>query len=483
MNSSGLTGGIYKPLTEEQIELIHGQALRLLEEVGMTYENGQDDMLDLVTKAGAKVDTTAQRIFFPRQLVGEMVAQAPGVFTLYSRDGNNDLNLGKDRVHAGTGGTTVNVLELESDQVRQSMLKDVHNIARITQEMKHIHFFQNCCVPNDVPIEQYDLNITFAAMMGTTKHVMFGCNFDDGLRDTFRMVARIAGGEEVLRARPLFSISSCMIISPLKFCTQSTINVRTAAELEIPTTITSAPMSGSTSPMTMAGTLLQTHAEELAGISVHQLYRNGAPVLYGGLPAMANMTSMGYQGGGVECGIMQAAIHQLCQHIDVPNYASSGLSDAKIPDAQAGWEKAYTTCLAVMGGCNYIHHAAGMLESMSCIAYEQYVIDDEIIGQACKILKGISTDEDHLGFDAIREVGPGGNYLLSNHTFDHLRSEYFQGNGVSDKSNREQWLKNGGLNARDRALDIVRDILNRPLEPKIEPQIEKEIRRDFKVCL
>ena len=483
MGSGGLTGGIYKPLSEEQIELIHDQALRLLEEVGMTYENGQEDLLDLVAEAGAKVDTSAQRIFFPRQLVTEMVDHAPGQFTLYSRDGKNDLNLGKNRVHAGTGGTTVTVLESDSDQVRQSMLKDIHNIARITQEMEHIHFYQNCCVPNDVPIEQYDLNITFAAMMGTTKHVMFGCNFDDGLRDTFRMVARIAGGQEVLRSRPLFSISSCMIISPLKFCTQSTRNGRTAAELEIPTTITSAPMSGSTSPMTMAGTLLQTHAEELAGITVHQLYRSGAPVLYGGLPAMADMASMGYQGGGVECGIMQAAIHQLSQHVDIPNYASSGLTDAKIPDAQAGWEKAFTTGLAVMGGCNYIHHAAGMLESMNCIAYEQYVIDDEIIGQACKILEGISTDEDHLGFDAIREVGPGGNYLVSDHTLVHLRNEYFQGNGVSDKSNREQWIKNGGLSARDRAREIVRTILDRTLEPKIESGIEKEIRRDFKVFL
>jgi trimethylamine--corrinoid protein Co-methyltransferase len=312
---------------------------------------------------------------------------------------------------------------------------------------------------------------------------MFGCNFDDGLRDTFQMVCRIAGGEQALRARPFFSISSCMIISPLKFCTQSTKNVRTAAELEIPTTITSAPMSGSTAPMTMAGTLLQTHAEELAGITVHQLYRSGAPVLYGGLPAMADMTSMGYQGGGVECGIMQAAIHQLSRHIDVPNYASSGLTDAKIPDAQAGWEKAYTTGLAVMGGCNYIHHAAGMLESMNCIAYEQYVIDDEIIGQACKILAGIATDEDHLAFNAIREVGPGGNYLLSKHTFDHMRSEYFQGNGVSDKGSREQWIKNGQLSARDRAASIVRDILNRPEESKIDQDIETGIRRDFQIFI
>lgn len=483
MSSGGLTGGIYKPLNPEQVELIHGEALRLLEEVGMTYEDGQEDMLALVQHAGCRVDAAAPRIFFPRQLIEEMVAQAPGEFILYSRDGKNDLHLGKDRVYAGTGGTTVKILDLDSDEVRPSAVKDINNVARIVEEMKHIHFFQNCCVPNDVPIEDYDLNITFAAMLGTNKHVMFGCNFERGLRDTFSMVARIVGGEEILKAKPTFSISACMIISPLKFCTQSTINVRTAAELSVPTTVTSAPMSGSTAPMTMAGTLLQTHAEVLAGITVHQLTRPGAPVLYGGLPAMAEMRGMGYQGGGVECGMMQAAIHQLSQRIDVPNYASSGLSDAKIPDVQAGWEKAFTTGLAVMSGNNYIHHAAGMLESMQCVAYELYVIDDEIIGQACKILEGISTGEDHLAFEAIREVGPGGNYLMAPHTLQHLRNEYFQGIGISDKSGREEWIRQGCLTARDRARTIARAILDTPLEPKIDPDIEKQIRSDFNILL
>lgn len=106
MNSGGLMGGIYKPLNPEQVELIHGEALRLLEEVGMTYESGQDDLLELVEHTGCKVDRLAKRIFFPGQLVEEMVARAPGEFTLYSRDGNNDIHLGKDRVYAGTGGTT-----------------------------------------------------------------------------------------------------------------------------------------------------------------------------------------------------------------------------------------------------------------------------------------------------------------------------------------------------------------------------------------
>jgi len=235
--------------------------------------------------------------------------------------------------------------------------------------------------------------------------------------------------------------------------------------------------------MTMAGTLLQTHAEELAAITLLQIHHPGSKVLYGGLPAMADMRSMGYQGGGVECGMMTAAIHQLSQHIDVPNYCSSGLSDSKIPDAQAGWEKAYTTCLAIISGNNFIHHAAGMLESMLCIAHEQYIIDDEIIGQGCKLLEGINTDEDHLAYDAIKAVGPGGNYLASDHTLAHIRKEYFSGNGVSDKGSREDWIKAGSLSARDRAVSIAKNILAQPLAAAIQPEIEKQIRNEFNIYL
>jgi trimethylamine--corrinoid protein Co-methyltransferase len=124
-----------------------------------------------------------------------------------------------------------------------------------------------------------------------------------------------------------------------------------------------------------------------------------------------------------------------------------------------------------------------MLESMQCVAYELYVIDDEIIGQACKILEGISTGEDHLAFEAIREAGPGGNYLMSPHTVRHLRSEYFQGSAVSDKDSREEWLQKGCLSARDRARAITRTILDKPMEPKIPPKIEKKIRSDFNIFL
>ena len=483
MGSGGLTGEIYRPLSSEQVETIHERALDLLEECGMTYEAGLDDVLDVLKDVGCTLDRDRSRIFFPRELVKAMAARAPGEFVLHSRNGENDLELGNDRVYAGTGGTAINILDLDTGTARRTVLKDSHNVARIVDRMQNIHFFQSPCVPHDLPIEHYDVNIIFSAMMATQKHIMLGFNFDTTLRETFDMVSRIVGGVEVLRRKPVISNSACIVISPLKFCTQSTRNVLTAGELGIPTTVTSAPMSGSTAPMTMAGTLLQTHAEVMAAITLLQVHHPGARVLYGGLPAMADMRSMGYQGGAVECGMMTAAIHQLSRYIDVPNYCSSGVSDAKVPDAQAGWEKAYTTCLAVISGNNYIHHAAGMLESMLCIAYEQYILDDEIIGQGCRILEGIETDDDHLAYEAIRDVGPGGHFLASDHTLRHMRREYFAGSGVSDKGSRADWSEAGALSARQRANAMAREILNQPLCPRVDIRIEEQIRAEFAIYL
>jgi trimethylamine---corrinoid protein Co-methyltransferase len=188
-------------------------------------------------------------------------------------------------------------------------------------------------------------------------------------------------------------------------------------------------------------------------------------------------------GGGVECGMMNAAIHQMSRHIGVPNYNSSGLSDAKIPDAQAGWEKGMTTLLTAMGGSNYVHHAAGMLESMLGISYEQYVIDDEIIGMSMKVLKGLEVDDEHLALKVIHEVGPGGQYITSPHTLKHLRSEYFMGNGVTDRNNRETWAKKGAKDARQRAREIVLKILAEPPRSYISEELDKKIRAKYQIHL
>ena len=198
---------------------------------------------------------------------------------------------------------------------------------------------------------------------------------------------------------------------------------------------------------------------------------------------MANLRTMGYRGGGVECGMMNAAIHQLADYIKVPNYNSSGLTDSKLPDAQAGWEKAMTTLLAAMGGSNYIHHAAGMLESMLALAYEQFVIDDEIIGMSCKVLKGIDVDPEHLALEVIDSVGPGGNFMMSPHTLEHMRQEYFDGNGVTDAKGRDKWEKDGSKDAFARAREIAKKILARDEKSYIPEEKDQAIRKKYDILL
>ncbi|MEE4114272.1 MAG: trimethylamine methyltransferase family protein, partial [Desulfobacteraceae bacterium] len=183
------------------------------------------------------------------------------------------------------------------------------------------------------------------------------------------------------------------------------------------------------------------------------------------------------------CGMMNAAIHQLAAHIRVPNYNSAGLTDAKLPDAQAGWEKAMTILLGAMGGSNYMHHSAGMLESMLTVAPEQFVIDDEIIGMACKVLKGIEVDADHLALDVIDTVGPGGNFMMSPHTMQYMRSEYFQGNGVTDRKSRHQWDQGGSMDTRERAKAIARKMLAAEENSYIPADIDHAMRKTFNILL
>ena len=483
MDTKGLPGIQYRPLSDEQVRTIHEASLTILEKTGMTFESGLDETLDMLAKAGAEVDHAAARIRFPRDLIMSEAARAPERVILYSRDGKNDLDLAEHRVHMGTGGAAIRILDLETGKARPTTLNDLYQLGRLVDKLDNVHFFLRPCIPTDIPQADYDVNVFYASMKATAKHAQAGVNDVDGFHRVLDLASVLAGGREKLRERPFISIITSFAISPLKLCTQSTTIMRESAGNHIPVVLSCAPMAGSTSPLTMAGTLAQMHAEQLAGIAICQLTSPGAPLLYGGIPGMANLRTMGYLGGAVECGMMNAAAHQLAHHVRVPNYNSSALTDSKVPDAQAGWEKGLTTLLVAMGGSNFVHHAAGMLESMLAVSYEQFVMDDEIIGMSCKVLKGIEVDAEHLALEVIDSVGPGANFMSSDHTMSHMRDEYFEGNGVSDRKSRVKWEKDGARDAWMRAGQIVRRILSAGEVSYISDEQDEAIRRQFNILL
>jgi trimethylamine--corrinoid protein Co-methyltransferase len=481
MALKGLTGGVYQPLSPADIETIHRASLTILENTGMSYESGLEATIDLLEAQGARVDRERARVYFPKDLVVTQADKAPERVVLFSRDGKNDLDLTQHRVYLGTGGAAIKILDLESGRARPTTLNDMYQIGRLVDALDNIHFFLRPCIPTDIPENEYDANTFYTCLKATGKHVMAGVNDVAGFHKALDIAAMVAGDMAKLKDKPFISIITSFAISPLKLCSQSTMIMQEAVRNRIPVALSSAPMAGSTSPLTMAGTLAQLHAEQLAGIAVCQLTRPGAPILYGGIPGMANLNNFGYLGGAVECGMMNAAIHQLAHHIKVPNYNSAGLADSKIPDVQAGWEKASTVLLAALGGSHFIHHAAGMLESMLTVAYEQYVIDDEIIGMCCKVLQGIDVDAEHLALEAIDEVGPGGNFIASDHTFAHLRTEYFTGNGVTDRKIRDDWERDGSQDAAARAREIARTMLAQEEKSYIPVDVARAIRQKYHI--
>ncbi len=483
MNLMGLQGGQYCPLSPEQIETVHEASLKILEKTGITYEYGLEDTVQMLEDNGAIIDKDRNNITFPKKMIDELATKAPDKVILCGQDPKNDLHLTEDRVHLGTGGAALKILDLETGDARPTTLRDLYDVSRLVDQLDNIHFLVKPCVATDIAVEDYNINWFYTCLSASSKHVMSGVNDEKGLLDVIEMASMIAGGPDQLAERPFISIITCFAISPLKLCTQSTRIMQEANRNRIPVVLSSAPMAGSTSPLTMAGTLAQLHAEQLAGIAICQLTYPGAPLLYGGIPGMANLKTMGYLGGAVECGMMNAAIHQLSNYIKVPNYNSAGLSDSKVPDAQAGYEKAFTALLASMGGSNYIHHSAGMLESMLTIAHEQYVIDDEIIGNCCKVLKGIDVDAEHLALDVIHTVGPGGNFMTTPHTMAHMRTEYYNGNGVTDRKSREKWEQEGSHDIRQRAIDMAKKLISAPKTSYIPDEIDQAIREKFNILL
>jgi trimethylamine--corrinoid protein Co-methyltransferase len=477
------TGGQYQPLTSEQVRRIHEASLSILEDVGCAFEEKLRETADMLGRAGARVDSDRRRITFPRDLVSEQAERAPERVLLCGRETKNDLELDGDRVHMGTGGAAIKILDLQSGEARPSTLMDLYLLGRLVDRLENIHFFLRPCLPLDIPEQNYDENIFYACFRATGKHVMGGVNDIEGFNQVLRMARLLAGGEEQLVARPFFSVITSFMISPLKL---STVPVRIMQEVcrhSIPVALSSAPAAGSTSPITMAGTLVQLHAEELVGIAIAQLTNPGTPVLYGGIPGAANLRTMGYMGGAVECAMMNAAVHQLARHVGVPNYNSCGLTDSKVPDAQAAWEKAVSSTLTAMAGSNYVHHAAGMLESMLAVAYEQFVIDDEILGMCYRILEGIDVDVDQLALGPIAEVGPGGTYMMCDHTLKHMHGAFFEGNGVSDRSIRDVWQKEGEEDARQRARKIARSLIEGNHKVYITQEDDQMLRKSFHILL
>ncbi|MFP3880195.1 MAG: trimethylamine methyltransferase family protein [Dehalococcoidia bacterium] len=463
----------YKPLAPADVEEINQTGRRILERIGIRIRDS--NFLGALKKAGARVDYDQQIARFSGDWLDEVLGHAPSRFTLYSRDGKNDLDLGKGRVHFANGGRVFRILDMRTGGYRLTMLRDVANTATLVQHLDQIRFYVIACQVHDLPAQNYHWNDFYQAFNHTTKHVMGGCDNLKGVRQMWRLASLVAGGEGRFREKPFVSVITNPI-SPL------TIELNTLEVLNfcvtqgIPAICAPAPIAGATSPASLAGTIAQLHAEALAGVAIAQVLSPGAKVLYSAVPMTMDLRRMELAAGSVEAAMMNSAAVQLAKRYNLPVYASGGLTEAKRPDIQAGMEKTMSLLAVAMAGADCIRLAAGILDSGNSISYEQYAIDNEIIGTVHRLLAGIRVTEETLGFDAIEKVGPGGNYVMEDHTVEHMMNEFFYPD-LSVRCNFDVWEEGGRPDMLSRASDMVQSILTENAEGILDLDLIAEIAR------
>lgn len=477
---AGLSGGSYKPLKDADLPRIVDAAKEVLQRTGIQV--AASPCREVFRAAGCRIDEEANRVYIAPELVESAMRSAAREVLLAGRSPEYDLHLGGRRVYMGTGGQAVKILDLDG-KVRETRLSDNYDIGRLCDTLEHIHFYMRPVVARDLANEQIDVNQFYACLAATGKHVMANAYLPEKVAEQRALAEILAGGAESLDRRPLISYSNCWTVSPLRYATETVEILDQIVAHRLPVVISSAPQAGATSPAALAGTLVQITAEQLSGFVYVNLLNPGHPLIMGCVPAQADLRSGAFVGGSAEFALLNAACAQIAQYLDVPMYNSSGISDSKVPDAQAGAEKGITGLAAALAGSNYIHHSAGFLESLLTVAYEQYVIDNDVNGAIMRMLKGIEVTEESLSLDVIDEVCKGpGHFLGHAQTLALMNSEYLYPS-LLDRDSRDDWERKGARDLREAARDRARKVLAEHWPEVIPEALDNDIRRRFDILL
>ncbi|MCK0169040.1 trimethylamine methyltransferase family protein [Jannaschia sp. S6380] len=452
----GQRGGMYRPLTEAQLDAITDTALRLLAELGMGEV--PDRLARDLLAAGA--ERAGDRILIPRKTTRRAIDLAAKRFTLHGRDPARSIEIGGDAVHFGTGGAAVQVLDLDTGLYRPSTLADLRDFTRLQDTLANVSWFTRCCVATDMPSDlDLDANTLHALLANTTKPVATSFTTAATMPPLIAMLDIAAGGPGAFAERPFLTTHISPVISPMRFGEDAVAVLYGCLAAGIPVSCITAAQSGATAPATLAGFLAQSLAETLASLVAVNAIRPGFPMVFSNWPLVVDLRTGAFTGGGGEIAVLNAASAQLTNRLGLPSGVAASMTDAKSIDAQHGSEKALTALAAGLAGGNLIYESSGMTASLLGASFEAFVLDDEMHSAIYRILRGVEVDETTLGFEAIREAVLGeGHFLGHPQTYAAMERDYHYP-ALADRVPPSQWAEEGAQDAWGRARGRARGIL------------------------
>ncbi|HUV61394.1 MAG TPA: trimethylamine methyltransferase family protein [Thermoplasmata archaeon] len=450
-------------------EAIHVNSLYLLENMGIKVVS--DRARALLKDAGADVDEKTQICRIPGYLVTEQMKRCKRPVKMAARDPKKDFVLDGKHCYACTDGVGLSTIDLETGERRPSTKKDVGDSAKVVDYLPMMHMYNPLVTPLDVPEHAHTVHEYEVATENCSKHYTTGSTYkrEEAIYQ-LKMAAAIVGGEKELKRRPIISSLTCTT-SPL------VLGMTTDAAIEFsragcPPLLMAMPLIGATAPMTVAGATLLGNAQVIAGATVLQLAAPGSPLCYSSEPMAMDVQTGLMEGLFPAANMVRAAHVQMAKYYDIPIFIGGWGSCSKVPDVQAGYEKAFSAFIAYLSGAD-MTSGPGLLENWTVLSYEQLIIDHEMFTMMADMLKGVTVNDDTLALETIAAVGQEGHFMGKKHTIDHAR-EMWQP-GVTDGQPYKNWKAAGSKNAADHARDKAIEILKTHTVEPLADDIKKEL--------
>jgi trimethylamine--corrinoid protein Co-methyltransferase len=459
-------------LSDDTINQITNEGLALLMDPGVRVENAE--ALELLADAGADVDFEAQVAHIPEDIVRTALETAPSEFDLYDLDGEPVVHYGADRVQFAPGSGALKLLDSETQEQRAPVTADLVKFVKLVEMLPQLDAQSTAFVCSDVPKEIGDLYRLYLALNYMRKPIVTGAFRKDTWWTMKDMLVAVASGEDALAERPIAIFDVCPS-PPLMWSDLTCQNMIDCARHGIPSELISMPMAGATAPVTIAGAVVQHTAECMSGVAICQLAAEGAPIVWGGSPAVFDMREGTTPMGAVGTWMIDAAYTEVGKALGLPTHQYLGMSDAKVVDAQCGLESAGSTLVAALSAANMVT-GAGMMDFESCHSFEKLVIDAEIIGMAKRLIAGVEIRDEPIALELMRKMGHRGDYLAQLHTLKWFQEEQYIPSEIIDRGSLEAWKKKGRKSAWERAQDRVAALLDTYESPPIADDLRSELR-------
>ncbi len=457
-------------LTPELIARILDEAFQLMLKPGIKVQLAE--ARQLLAEAGAQVDGEVVKI--PEKAVRKALESVPSIFYLYDRHGNPAVTYGGDAVHFDPGSSGVHILDPQTLEHKPSYTPDLVRVVKVAEMLPQYDAQSTAVVCNEVPKTIGDLYRLYIVLLYSDKPIVTGSFSLQTLPAMFDMLAIFAGDKKGLAEKPQAVFDACPS-PPLIWSEFGAGNLIELARARVPAEMVSMPLAGAAAPVTLLGSVVQHAAECLSGIAIHQMANPGAPIVWGGAPAIFDMRKGTTPMGAVETAMIDAAYAQVGKSLRLPTHTYLGASDAKVVDAQAGLESGVSALIGALAGINMIS-GAGMLDFLACISQEKLVVDAEAIGMAHRLLDGIQVRTETLATALFEGINFKGDFLKQKVTRELFPKEQYLPSAVIDRDSIRGWQAAGSLDTFARAKVRTTQLLSEYRRPHRAVEQEKELR-------